>query len=75
MPTNNVRLFTKKIGNRVCDLRKQKGISQRNLSYDADIDISTLSRLERGLLNPRISTLMAIAKVLEVPVKELLDFD
>ena len=58
------------IGKRVAKLRLKKNISQADLCYEAEIDLSTLSRLERGNLNFTIKTLIRIAKVLQVELDE-----
>lgn len=63
-----------RLGKRIVNLRKSKGFSQSLLSYEADIDLSTLSRLERGVLNPSFSTLYKISKVLKVEMKDLFDY-
>lgn len=49
-------------------------MSQADLSYEAEIDLSTLSRLERGILNVGFLTLYKVAKALKVPVRDLFDF-
>ena len=49
-------------------------VSQADLCYDADIDISTLSRLERGVLNVIHATLYKIVKDFKISVKDLFDF-
>ena len=62
---------TKKLGLRIIELRKVKNISQADLCYDIDIDISTLSRLERGILNPTLQTIYKIAKYFKLEIKDL----
>jgi transcriptional regulator with XRE-family HTH domain len=64
----------KKIGDNVAKFRKLRKYSQTDLCYEANIDISTLSRLERGLLNVSFTTLYKICKVLNLPPKDLFDF-
>lgn len=61
----------KSLGKTIIALRKQKGVSQADLCYEIDIDISTLSRLERGVLNVTYHTLYKIAKYFKVAVKDL----
>jgi transcriptional regulator with XRE-family HTH domain len=48
------------------DLRTQKGISQESLAFEAGLDRSYISKLETGVYQPSITTLFAIAQVLEV---------
>lgn len=58
------------IGQNVKKYRLEKGFSQAVLCYQTDIDISTLSRLERGGLNVTIQTLYKIGAHLDVPLEE-----
>ena len=60
------------MGQKIAAIRRQKGFSQSQLAYDSEIDISTLSRLERGILNVTIDTLIKIADILEVKLKDFL---
>jgi len=64
----------KQLGKSIVALRKKHDISQADLSYEADIDLSSLSRLERGILNPGYLSIYKIAKALKTPLKDLLDF-
>lgn len=59
------------LGKKVVKLRKQFGLSQADLAYEANIDLSSLSRLERGNVNVTLETLYKIAKVLNVEIGEL----
>jgi hypothetical protein len=61
----------KNLGKRIVALRKEKGISQSDLCYSIDIDLSTLSRLERGILNVTFTTLYKIAKYFDVGINDL----
>ena len=61
-----------KIGERILELREKNNISQSELCYAIEIDISTLSRLERGKLNVTLRTLYKIAKHFGIEVKDLL---
>ena len=52
-----------------------KKISQEILAYSADIPISQVGRIERGEINTTISTIKVIANALNIPLKELFDFE
>ena len=67
------REISRQLGKRVKELREKNDLSQTDLCYDADIDLSTLSRLERGELNVTLSTLGKIAATLKVKMKDLFD--
>ena len=52
------------IGNMVARARAARGISQIELSERTGIDQSDLSKIERGISNPSVSTLKRIAEAL-----------
>ena len=64
----------KALGKRIKELRKAQGFSQEDLSYEADIPLSQAGRIERGEINPTVSTLGAIASALNTDLKELFNF-
>ena len=49
------------VGNAVLSLRAKAGLSQADLSAATGIDQSDISKIERGVSNPSISTLKRIA--------------
>ncbi|HYG50949.1 MAG TPA: helix-turn-helix transcriptional regulator [Flavobacteriales bacterium] len=61
------------MGKRVRQLRLQRNISQAQLAADCDIEISQVSRIERGVINTSLSQINNIAKNLKVHPKDLLD--
>jgi transcriptional regulator with XRE-family HTH domain len=46
-------------------------MTQEDLAYDADVTISALSRVERGLSNPTWRTIRRLATALGVSLTEL----
>ena len=66
--------FCKAFGNKLREMRKTKKISMEKLALQADIEYSQIARIERGVTNPTISTVNALAKALNVPVMNLFDF-
>ncbi len=65
----------KKVGNRIQELRNEKGMKQVDLAakIQGDIDTTNISRIESGRTNPTIHTLYRIAVALEVSLIDLLD--
>lgn len=61
-------------GKQLKKLREEKGFSQAQLAFEANIEISQISRIERGLINTSIANVKLISKVLDVEIKELFDF-
>lgn len=55
-----------KIANRIKELRERNGISQRELARIISMNQSQYSKVERGLVDPRISTIEKICKGLEI---------
>lgn len=64
-----------KLGKNLRQIRKSKNFSQEKLANKAEIERSQISRIERGIQNPKITTLIVIASVLEVEVQSLLPTD
>jgi len=61
---HNTKVLTIKnaVGNILRKLRKNKNISLNKLALEYDIDKGTLSKLERGIYDCRISTAWKIAE-------------
>lgn len=53
-------------------IRKEKGLTQKDVAEGSDMLVPTYSRLERGGSNPSLASMVRIAKALDVPVVELL---
>lgn len=51
--------------------RSQKNISQEQLAFLAGVDRTFISRLERGIRQPTLTTLIGIGQALEVPAADL----
>lgn len=66
--------YIKALGRRIIELRQAKELSQEQLANLADIPINQIGRVERGEINPTISTIYAIAKALKMKVPEVFDF-
>jgi transcriptional regulator with XRE-family HTH domain len=62
-----------KIGARIRSLREQKGISQKDLSYDADLDRSYIVSVENGQRNISIVNIEKIATALRISLKDFFD--
>jgi len=53
------------------EIRQSKRISQEQLAFDADLDRTYISLVERGINSPTIRTLVKIAKILEIAPSEI----
>ena len=57
---------------RIKELREKKGLTQTELSKESGVSRVTIILLENGEEHePKVGTLKAIAKVLDVPVSKL----
>jgi transcriptional regulator with XRE-family HTH domain len=59
-------------GKKLRALRVSRKLSQEALANDSDIPINQIGRIERGEVNPSLSTLYSIAKALKIKLTELL---
>jgi DNA-binding XRE family transcriptional regulator len=62
-------------GNALRELRLAKGFTQEQLANELGIEISQISRIERGVINTSVTTLYSISKVLKIDVSELFRSD
>lgn len=53
-------------------LRKERGLTQAGLAFKAKLSPGYIERLEMGRHDPKLTTLMKLAKAFGVDVKELL---
>ncbi|CCC82414.1 XRE family transcriptional regulator [Thermoproteus tenax] len=64
-----------KLGSRLSELRKRRGLSLSQLARLAGISKSTLWEIENDRISPSVNTLWAIANALGVPFGELVTYD
>jgi transcriptional regulator with XRE-family HTH domain len=67
--------FSRKLGNRIVDIRKSKGMSQRDLAFACGKDPQSIERVENGKSCPTLWYLYEISVALEVNLPKLVDFD
>ncbi|MBI5858032.1 MAG: helix-turn-helix transcriptional regulator [Sphingobacteriales bacterium] len=64
-----------KIGKRIAELRKEKDLSQQKFAYEADIERSFLTHIEKGRKNISVGTLERISAALEISFKDFFNSD
>ena len=64
-----------KIGENLKKFRKESGLSQQLVAKTLNIDQSNVSRWESNVSRPDYENLVALAKLYEVSVSEILDVD
>jgi transcriptional regulator with XRE-family HTH domain len=59
-------------GERLVELREERGISQERLSELAGLNWASVYRLENGEREPRLSTILSLASALGMSASDLL---
>lgn len=72
MRTNEASLadFRKCLG----QLRERKGLTQLQLSRYSGLDLLYIQQIESGSIDPELVTILTIADILDVGIKDLLDY-
>ncbi len=68
------QIFLIEFGKNLRKIRKSKGFTQAELANDLDIEISQISRIERGIINTSIITIYKISCTLKINITELFNF-
>jgi len=56
----------RRLGERIRDQRRHKGLTQENLAESLDLSVAYVSLIERGGRNPPYTTVVAIARALGI---------
>ena len=62
-----------KFGNHLRGLRTSKKMTLEKVAFAADVEISQIYRIEKGKINPTLTTLIALSKALEISISELVN--
>ena len=60
------------LGANVRRLRRERGLSQEQLAFEAEIDRTYVSQIERAVINPSLLVLHKVAKALGSTVPDIL---
>jgi transcriptional regulator with XRE-family HTH domain len=72
MPHSAMQDWRLTVGRNVKRLRKQKKLTQEQLAFEAEIDLTYVGGIERGKRNPSLLVIARIAKALGVHPAKLL---
>jgi transcriptional regulator with XRE-family HTH domain len=61
------------VGGNVRRLRGERGLTQEELAFEAEIDLTYVGGIERGKRNPSLEVIVRLATVLQVAPAALLD--
>jgi transcriptional regulator with XRE-family HTH domain len=63
---NFTSVAAKVLGERIRERRENLGLSQEDVAHLSSMHVSNFGKIERGLANPSLHTMLRIASVLEV---------
>ena len=66
--------FLFKIGQAVRFYRLKKDLSQEELAFRSELNLNSISTLERGINNIKIKNLQKIADALSIKIEDILKF-
>lgn len=73
---NNINItFIIEFGKNLRKLREAKKMTIQALADTINVEYSQISRIERGKINTSIGVTYELAVALEIPVKDLFDFE
>jgi transcriptional regulator with XRE-family HTH domain len=58
-------------GARVKILRQERNMTLQSLAFEAEMEISQVHRIEKGVINPTLTTLNALAKAFNITLDDL----
>ena len=67
--------FLLKFGANFGKIRRSKNLSFRSLSQKCDLDYADLNKIEKGKRNITLTTIIELAKGLDIHARELFDFN
>jgi transcriptional regulator with XRE-family HTH domain len=72
MPDPAMQDWRQIFGRNVRRLRQKRGLTQEELAFESEIDLTYMGGIERGRRNPSLLVMARIADALSVPLGKLL---
>ncbi|WP_431802932.1 helix-turn-helix domain-containing protein [Halobacillus andaensis] len=73
--SNNPEKITRQVGQRLRNIRRERGFSLKQLEEVTTVSKLTLGNIERGEANPSLTVIWKIANGLQIPISSLLNED
>lgn len=73
MPLSQLQAVKKALASNLKALRAERGLAQERLGFDAEVDRTLVSKIEREIANPTLDVLVKISVCLSVPLATLFD--
>jgi len=64
-----------RFGEKIREIRLQKKMSQSDVGLEIGIDRENIRKYEKGIQEPRLTTILKFAKAFEIDYNELLGYD
>lgn len=58
-------------GKRLREIRSERNYTQQQLADELNIEVSQVSRIERGIINTSVTTVYSISKILDIQPGDL----
>lgn len=71
MEKHDKKLLLIQFGENLRKLRQEKGFTQEALANELNVEVSQISRIERGVINTSVTTVYEISRVLRISISEL----
>lgn len=71
MPVNHFAHARKLLALNIRELRAIKGLAQEKLGFEAEVDRTLVSKIEREIANPTLEVLAKLCACLEIPLGRL----
>jgi len=68
------KVLLEQFGSHIRSIRVSKKLTYRKMATQCNIDFSNLRKIEQGKLNVTLITILELAKGLDVPASELLNY-
>jgi transcriptional regulator with XRE-family HTH domain len=69
---DNMRL--KEFGENLRRIRRSRNLTQKELAFGADVEVSQISRIENGIINTTVTTILQLAEAMDVPPARLFEY-
>ena len=75
MENENKKVILTKFGNNLREIRVAKGFTQEKLANELGVEISQISRIERGIINTSIVSIYQLSKILKINIADLFNIN
>jgi transcriptional regulator with XRE-family HTH domain len=67
-------IWLTEFGEHLRQIRKSKNLSQKDLAFEADVEVSQISRIENGIINTTLTTILLLAESMDIPPSAFFEY-